>query len=215
MIRRRRRRCRATHWSCRSMADRWHLGTTHSFVNRVWRSRSSMIRTFKLDRDVVGLYLDCAGQRGGVQLSKKSQIQALEPTLPMKKGHDGPRPTTLFAALEVASGKVIGRTYRKHRHQEVLPARGRQGGARGSGDPHRARPTRPTSTQGAELDRAEEAHLPALHATSASWANLVERFFATLTGKQIRRGVFTSVPHLEKCLRECRWCGRNRSARSW
>ena len=134
----------ATHWSCRSMAR--HLGTTHSFVNRVWRShglKPHLIRTFKLSndprfeeklQDVVWLYLDPPDNAAVFSFDEKSQIQALDrtqpglPMKPMKKGrggtmtHDYKRhgTTTLFAALEVASGKVIGRTYRKHRHQEVL-----------------------------------------------------------------------------------------------
>ena len=216
----------ATHWSCRSMAR--HLGTTHSFVNRVWRAhglKPHLIRTFKLSndprfeeklRDVVGLYLDPPENAAVFSFDEKSQIQALDrtqPGLPMKKGrcgtmtHDYKRhgTTSLFAALDMATGKVIGRTYRRHRHQEVL------------------RFLR-------EIDKAvpkdQEIHLVldnyATHKhekvrkwigrkkrvflhftpTSSSWANMVERFFALLTEKQIRRGAFTSVPQLEKCLRE-------------
>ena len=131
----------ATHWSCRSMA--WHLNTTHSFVNRVWRAhglKPHLIRTFKLSndprfeeklRDVVGLYLDPPHNAAVFSFDEKSQIQALDrtqPGLPMKKGrcatmtHDYKRhgTTTLFAALNMATGEVIGKTYRKHRHQEVL-----------------------------------------------------------------------------------------------
>ena len=178
----------ATHWSCRSMAR--HLSTTHSFVNRVWRShglKPHPIRTFKLSndprfeeklQDVVGLYLDPPENAAVFSFDEKSQIQALDrtqPGLPMKKGrggtmtHDYKRhgTTTLFAALEVASGKVIGRTYRKHRHQEVLRFLREVDKAvpRGPGDPHRARQLRdPQAREGAELDRAEAAHLPALHA---------------------------------------------------
>ena len=131
----------ATHWSCRSMAR--HLNTTHSFVNRVWRAhglKPHLIRTFKLSndprfeeklRDVVGLYLDPPHNAAVFSFDEKSQIQALDrtqPGLPMKKGrcatmtHDYKRhgTTTLFAALNMATGEVIGKTYRKHRHQEVL-----------------------------------------------------------------------------------------------
>ena len=131
----------ATHWSCRSMAR--HLNTTHSFVNRVWRAhglKPHLIRTFKLSndprfeeklRDVVGLYLDPPRNAAVFSFDEKSQIQALDrtqPGLPMKKGrcatmtHDYKRhgTTTLFAALNMATGEVIGKTYRKHRHQEVL-----------------------------------------------------------------------------------------------
>ena len=131
----------ATHWSCRLMAR--HLNTTHSFVNRVWRAhglKPHLIRTFKLSndprfeeklRDVVGLYLDPPHNAAVFSFDEKSQIQALDRTQPglaMKKGrcatmtHDYKRhgTTTLFAALNMATGEVIGKTYRKHRHQEVL-----------------------------------------------------------------------------------------------
>ena len=115
----------ATHWSCRSMAR--HLGTTHSFVNRVWRAhglKPHLVRTFKLSkdprfeeklRDVVGLYLDPVHNAAVFSFDEKSQIQALDrtpPGLPMKKGrcetmtHDYKRhgTTTLFAALNVSTG---------------------------------------------------------------------------------------------------------------
>ena len=131
----------ATHWSCRSMAR--HLDTTHSLVNRVWRShglKPHLIRTFKLSndkrfeeklQDVVGLYLDPPENAAVFSFDEKSRIQALDrtqPGLPMKRGragtmtHDYERhgTTSLFAALDMATGEVIGRTYRRHRHQEVL-----------------------------------------------------------------------------------------------
>ena len=130
----------ATHL-CRSMAR--HLGTTQSFVSRVWRAhgmKPHLIRTIKLSneprfeeklRDVVGLYLDPLHNAGWLSYDERRQIQALDPTqpgLPMKKGrcktmtHDYKRhgTTTLFAAVIVATGEVIGKTYRKHRHHEVL-----------------------------------------------------------------------------------------------
>ena len=216
----------ATHWSCRSMAR--HLGTTHSFVNRVWRShglKPHLIRTFKLSsdprfeeklRDVVGLYLDPPDNAAVFSFDEKSQIQALDrtqPGLPMKKGrggtmtHDYKRhgTTTLFAALEVASGKVIGRTYRKHRHQEVLRFLREVDRAVPPGQEiHIVLDNYATHKHEKVLGWIERKKRVFLHftPTSASWANLVERFFATLTDKRIRRGVFTSVPHLEQCLRE-------------
>ncbi|MCY4378061.1 MAG: IS630 family transposase [Spirochaetaceae bacterium] len=216
----------ATHWSCRSMAR--HLGTTHSFVNRVWRShglKPHLIRTFKLSndphfeeklQDVVGLYLDPPENAVVFSFDEKSQIQALDrtqPGLPMKKGrgttmtHDYKRhgTTTLFAALEVASGKVIGRTYRKHRHQEVLRfLREVDKAVPADQEIHIVLDNYATHKHEKVLDWIERKQRIFLHftPTSASWANLVERFFATLTDKQIRRGVFTSLPHLEKCLRE-------------
>ena len=216
----------ATHWSCRSMAR--HLGTTHSFVHRVWRShglKPHLIRTFKLSsdprfeeklQDVVGLYLDPPENAAVFSFDEKSQIQALDrtqPGLPMKKGragtmtHDYKRhgTTTLFAALEVASGKVIGRTYRRHRHQEVLMfLREVDKAVPADQEIHIVLDNYATHRHEKVQDWIERRKRIFLHftPTGASWANLVERFFATLTDKQIRRGVFTSVPHLEECLRE-------------
>ena len=216
----------ATHWSCRSMAR--HLGTTHSFVNRVWRAhglKPHLIRTFKLSndprfeeklRDVVGLYLDPPQNAAVFSFDEKSQIQALDrtqPGLPLKKGrcttmtHDYKRhgTTTLFAALDMATGKVIGKTYRKHRHQEVLRFLREVDKAVPKGQEiHIVLDNYATHKHEKVLGWIERKKRIFLHftPTSASWANMVERFFAVLTQKQIRRGVFTSVPQLEKCLRE-------------
>ena len=216
----------ATHWSCRSMA--WHLNTTHSFVNRVWRAhglKPHLIRTFKLSndprfeaklRDVVGLYLDPPHNAAVFSFDEKSQIQALDrtqPGLPMKKGrcatmtHDYKRhgTTTLFAALNMATGEVLGKTYRKHRHQEVLMfLREVEKTVPKDQEIHIVLDNYATHKHEKVLAWIERKKRIFLHfiPTSASWANLVERFFAILTQKQIRRGVFTSVPHLEKCLRE-------------
>ena len=216
----------ATHWSCRSMAR--HLNTTHSFVNRVWRAhglKPHLIRTFKLSndprfeeklRDVVGLYLDPPHNAAVFSFDEKSQIQALDrtqPGLPMKKGrcatmtHDYKRhgTTTLFAALNMATGEVLGKTYRKHRHQEVLMfLREVERTVPKDQEIHIVLDNYATHKHDKVLAWIERKKRIFLHfiPTSASWANLVERFFAILTQKQIRRGVFTSVPHLEKCLRE-------------
>ena len=216
----------ATHWSCRSLAR--HLGTTRSFVNRVWRAhglKPHLIRTFKVSndprfeeklRDVVGLYLDPPRNAVVFSFDEKSQIQALDrtqPGLPIKKGrgatmtHDYKRhgTTTLFAALNVATGEVIGRTYRRHRHQEVLRfLREVEKTVPRDQEIHLVLDNYATHKHEKVLAWIERRKRVFLHftPTSASWANLVERFFAVLTDKQIRRGVFTSVPHLEKCLRE-------------
>ena len=216
----------ATHWSCRSMAR--HLNTTHSFVNRVWRAhglKPHLIRTFKLSndprfeeklRDVVGLYLDPPHNAAVFSFDEKSQIQALDrtqPGLPMKKGrcatmtHDYKRhgTTTLFAALNVATGEVIGKTYRKHRHQEVLRfLREIEKTVPKEQEIHIVLDNYSTHKHEKVLAWIERKKRIFLHfiPTSTSWANLVERFFATLTQKQVRRGVFTSVPQLERCLRE-------------
>ena len=216
----------ATHWSCRSMAR--HLGTTHSFVHRVWRAhglKPHLVRTFKLSsdprfeeklQDVVGLYLDPPENAVVFSFDEKSQIQALDrtqPELPIKKGrcgtmtHDYKRhgTTSLFAALNVATGEVVGRTYRKHRHQEVLRfLREIDKSVPKGQDIHIVLDNYATHRHEKVLGWIERKKRVYLHftPTSASWANLVERFFAMLTEKQIRRGVFTSVPHLEKRLRE-------------
>ena len=216
----------ATHWSCRSMAR--HLETTHSFVNRVWRAhglKPHLIRTFKLSndprfeeklRDVVGLYLDPPENAVVFSFDEKSQIQALDRTRPgllMKNGrggtmtHDYKRhgTTTLFAALNIATGEVVGKTYRKHRHQEVLRfLREVDKTVPKDQEIHIVLDNYAMHKHEKVLRWIERKKRVFLHftPTSASWANLVERFFAMLTDKQIRRGVFTSVPHLEKRLRE-------------
>ena len=216
----------ATHWSCRSLAR--HLGTSHSFVNRVWRAhglKPHLVRTFKVSndprfeeklRDVVGLYLDPPHNAVVFSFDEKSQIQALDrtqPGLPIKKGrcstmtHDYKRhgTTTLFAASNVATGEVIGRTYRQHRHQEVLRfLREVERAVPRGQEIHIVLDNYATHKHEKVLAWIERSKRVFLHftPTSASWANLVERFFAILTQNHIRRGVFTSVPHLEKCLRE-------------
>ena len=147
---------------------------------------------------------------------EKSQIQALDrtqPGLPMKKGrcatmtHDYKRhgTTTLFAALNMATGEVLGKTYRRHRHQEVLRfLQEVEKTVPKDQEIHIVLDNYATHKHEKVLGWIERKKRIFLHftPTSASWVNLVERFFAILTDKQIRRGVFTSVPHLEKCLRE-------------
>ncbi len=216
----------ATHWSCRSLAR--HLGTTHSFVNRVWRAhglKPHLIRTFKLSndprfeeklRDVVGLYLDPPHNAAVFSFDEKGQIQALDrtqPGLPMKKGrcetmtHDYKRhgTTTLFAALNIATGEVIGKIYRQHRHQEVLRfLREIDKAVPREQEIHIVLDNYATHKHEKVLTWIERKKRIFLRftPTSTSWVNLVERFFAMLTHKQIHRGVFTSVPDLERCLRE-------------
>ena len=194
----------------------------------MWRAhglKPNLIRTFKLSndprfeeklRDVVGLYLDPPHNAAVFSFDEKSQIQALDrtqPGLPMKQGrcatmtHDYKRhgTTTLFAALNMATGEVIGKTYRKHRHQEVLMfLREVEKTVPKEQEIHIVLDNYATHKHEKVLAWIERKKRVFLHfiPTSASWANLVERFFGILTQKQIRRGVFTSVPHLEKCLRE-------------
>jgi transposase len=216
----------ATHWSCRSMAR--HVNTTHSFVNRVWRAhglKAHLIRTFKLSndprfeeklRDVVGLYLDPPHNAAVFSFDEKSQIQALDrtqPGLPMKKGrcatmtHHYKRhgTTTLFAASNMVTDELIGKTCRKHRHQEVLRFLCEiENSVPKEQEIHIVLDNYATHKHEKVLTWIERKKRIFLHfiPTSAPWVNLVERFFAILTQNQIRRGVFTSVPHLDKCLRE-------------
>ena len=203
----------ATHWSCRSMAR--HLNTTHSFVNRVWRAhglKPHLIRTFTLSsdprfeeklRDPVALYLDPPHNAAVFSFDEKSQIQALDrtqPGLPMKKGrcatmtHDYKRHVTtrLFAALNMATGEVIGKTYRKHRHQEVLRfLREVDKTVPKEQEIHIVLDNYATHKHDKVLAWIERKKRVFLHfiPTSASWGNLVDRFFGILTQKQIRRGV--------------------------
>ena len=216
----------ATHWSCRSMAR--VAGTTHSFVHRVWRSsglKPHLVRTFKVStdphfeeklQDVVGLYLNPPENAAVFSFDEKSSIQALDrtqPGLPLKKGrcgtmtHDYKRhgTTSLFVALEVASGKVIGQTYKHHRHQEVLRfLRQVEKAVPKEQEIHIILDNYATHKHSKVMAWVERQKRVFLHftPTSASWLNLVERFFRTLTEKQIRRGVFYSVQDLERCLKE-------------
>ena len=209
-----------THWSCRSMAT--VAGISPATVQRVWSARGlkpHLVKTFKLSNDpyfeeklidVVGLYLNPPEQAVVLCMDEKSQIQALDrsqPSLPMKKGrvltmtHDDKRhgTTTLFAALNVLTGTVIGECRPRHRHEEFLKFL------------RKIDREVPTSLQvHLILDNyATHQHPdvknwlakhPRFHLhftpTSSSWLNLVERWFRDITDKAIRRGVFPSVPDL-------------------
>mgnify|MGYP001602223147 FL=1 len=210
----------ATHWSCRSMAKAQDVSP--ATVQRIWSARGlkpHLIETFKLSHDpafedklidVVGLYLNPPDKAVVLCMDEKSQIQALDrsqPGLPMKKGragtmtHDYKRngTTTLFAALNVLEGTVIGQCLPRHRHQEFLAF---------------LRRIDRTVPRGLAihliLDNYQTHKHPAVRAwlakharfhlhftpTSSSWLNLVERWFRDLTDKAIRRGIFPSVPTL-------------------
>ncbi len=216
----------ATHWSTRTLAA--HLGTNASTVARIWRAhglKPHRVESFKLSNDphfiekledIVGLYLDPPEHALVLCCDEKTQIQALDrtqPGLPLKRGrgetmtHDYKRNgvTTLFAALNAATGKVLSMTDQLHRHQEWL---------------------RFLKTINRQTPKSKELHLivdnyathkhpdvlawlakhPRFHMhftpTSSSWLNMVERFFRDITGKRIRRGVFTSVPDLEAAINE-------------
>jgi transposase len=215
----------ATHWSTRSLARK--CGMSQSAVSRIWRAfalQPHRSETFKLSRDplfvekvrdIVGLYLHPPDRALVLCVDEKAQIQALDrtqPLLPMRPGqverrtHDYERhgTTSLFAALDLASGRVIGECHRRHRGvefrqfldtvDEAVPA---------PLDVHLILDN--YGTHKTPLIRRWLARHPRYHLhftpTSASWLNLVERWFATLTERQLRRGVHRSTRELETALK--------------
>jgi len=216
----------ATHWSTRSMAKT--TGLTQSMVSRIWRAfglQPHRQETFKLStdpefvaktRDVVGLYLDPPTKAMVLCVDEKSQIQALDrtqPVLPLAPGiaerrtHDFERhgTTTLFAALDIATGKVIGRLQRRHRGKEFLKfLRTIEANVPTELDIHLIMDN--YGTHKTPAVRAWFARHPRFHVhftpTSASWLNQVERWFSTLTMKQIRRGTHRSTWQLEQAIRD-------------
>ena len=216
----------ATHWSTRTLAAA--LGTTHSMVNRVWQAnglKPHLNRTFKLSNDprfiekvvdVVGLYLNPPEHALVLCCDEKSQIQALDrtqPGLPIKKGrcgtmtHDYKRngTTTLFAALELAEGKLIGTCMPRHRHQEWLKFL-KLIDAQTPADVELHLIADNYHTHKHEKVQRWLAKHPRFHMhfipTSSSWLNLVERWFREITDKRIRRGVFRSVRELTEAIME-------------
>jgi transposase len=214
----------ATHWSTRSLAK--ELGISQSMVHRVWKAnglKPHLARTFKVSNDphfveklidVVGLYLDPPEHALVLCADEKSQIQALDrtqPGLPLKKGrcgtmtHDYKRngTTTLFAAINVAEGRLIGKCMKRHRHQEWIKF---------------------LKLIDAETPTELDLHLivdnyathkhpkvkswlkrhPRFHVhftpTSSSWLNLIERWFREITDKRIRRGTFDNVKQLQQAI---------------
>jgi transposase len=209
-----------THWSCRSMAAR--AGVSAATVQRIWAARGlapHRVETFKLSNDprfeeklvdVVGLYLNPPENAIVLCMDEKSQIQALDrsqPSLPIKPGragtmtHDYKRhgTTTLFAALNVLTGSVIGQCLPRHRHIEFLkflrkidrevPKRLRIHLILDNYATH----NHPTVRAWLSKHPRFELHFTP---TSSSWLNMVEIFFSQLTDKAIRRGIFHSVPDL-------------------
>jgi len=209
----------STHWSVRRLAGA--TGISPTTVHRIWRDhklRPHQVRSFKFSKDprlaekivdVVGLYLDPPKGALVLCVDEKTQIQALDrtqATLPMKPGkaarmtHDYKRngTTSLYAALEIASGGVTGACYPKHRHQEFLAFLNQI---------VRAYPRRPlhvvldnSSTHSTPevtrwLARHRRVHFH-FTPTSASWMNMVEIWFSILTNQQVRRGVYRDVPEL-------------------
>lgn len=210
----------ATQWSCRTMAQR--QGVSKATINRIWQShglKPHLVEGFKLSRDprflekltdVVGLYLNPPEKALVLCVDEKSQIQALDrtqPGLPLKKGrcgtmtHDYKRngTTTLFAALELTQGKVIGQCYARHRHQEFLRFLKRLDSEFPIGmNLHLVMDNYGTHKHPKVRDWLERhpRFVPHFVPTSSSWLNLIERWFGELTGKRIRRGVFVSVEDL-------------------
>jgi len=210
----------ATHWSTRTMARA--TGISEASVRRIWRAhglKPHLIKTFKLSNDpqfaekledIVGLYLNPPEHALVLSLDEKSQIQALDrtqPGLPLKPGrgqtmtHDYKRngTATLFAALNAADGEVYGLCQERHRHQEwlkflrlldqTLPSHLEIHGICDNYATHKH----------PKVQRWLERH-PRFHMhftpTSASWLNMVERFFRDLTQNQLRRGVFRDLEEL-------------------
>jgi len=209
----------STHWSVRRLAAA--TGSSPTTVHRIWREhklKPHQVRSFKFSKDpqltekivdVVGLYM--APPKGALVLcvDEKTQIQALDgtqPTLPIKPGkaarmtHDSKRngTTSLYAALEIATGEVTGSCYPQHRHQEFLAF---------LNELIRAYPRKPlhvvldnSSTHSthevkAWLERHTRVHFH-FTPTSASWMNMVEIWFSILTTQQVRRGAYHDVSEL-------------------
>lgn len=213
-----------THWSTRTLAAK--LGTNPMFVSRVWRDnglKPHLVKTFKVSNDpkfeekladVVGLYLNPPNNAVVFCVDEKTSIQALDrtqPGLPMKKGragtmtHDYKRngTSTLFAALNVSTGEVIGECKQRHRHQEFLSF---------------LKTVEKQTPEDLQLHIIVDNYSTHKHQkvknwlrrnkritlhfipTSSSWLNLVERFFGLITEKAIKRGVFSSVKDLEEKL---------------
>ena len=213
-----------TRWSERTMAAK--AGIAPSSVHKIWKAhglKPHLVKTFKLSRDpdfvdkvedVVGLYLNPPDKALVLCVDEKSQIQALDrtqPGLPMKKGragtmtHDDKRhgTTTLFAALNMLDGTVIGQCMPRHRHQEFRRFLKRIDKQTPAGlDLHLILDNYATHKTAA-VRRWLENH-PRFHLhftpTSASWLNMVERFLAEITNQRIRRGTFKSVADLETAI---------------
>lgn len=214
----------ATHWSTRTLAQ--HLGISRNMVQRVWKANNikpHLFRSFKVSNDkqfveklvdVVGLYLDPPERAIVLCCDEKSQIQALDrtqPGLPIKKGrcgtmtHDYVRngTTSLFAALDVAAGRLIGSCMGQHRHQEwiaflkLIDQQTPQNLDLHIIADNYATHKHPKVKVWLKRHRRFHMHFTP---TSASWLNLVERWFREITDKRIRRGVFKSVRELKDAI---------------
>jgi transposase len=210
----------ATHWSTRSMARA--TGLSAAMIGRIWRRhgvKPHRVKRFKLSNDpqfaekvedIVGLYLRPPEHALVLSVDEKSQIQALDrtqPGLPLKKGrcgtmtHDYKRhgTTTLFAALSVLDGTVISECMDRHRHQEWLRFLNRIDRETPADKQIHLVVDNYATHKHPKVQRWFQRH-PRFHAhftpTSASWLNMIERFFRDLTVNRVRRGVFRSVPDL-------------------
>jgi transposase len=195
-------------------------GVSKSTINNIWQAhqlKPHRVKTFKLSRDpkflekmtdVIGLYLNPPEQAIVLCVDEKSQIQALDrtqPGLPIKKdrcgtGHKRNGTTTLFAALEVLQGKVIGQCHQRHRHQEFLKfLRTLDQEFPGKVPLHLVMDNYGTHKHEKVRNWLKRHPRFVLHfvPTSSSWLNLVERWFGHLDQKAIRRGVFRSVEELK------------------
>jgi len=208
-----------THWSARRLAKQ--VGVSHATVHRIWQAydlKPHRVETFKFSRDpqlrekvvdIVGLYLNPPEQALVLGVDEKSQIQALQrtqPLLQMRPGqierhtHDYKRngTTTLFAALNIATGEVIGECHPRHRHQEFLRFLNQLNREVPDKELHLILDNYGTHKQGNVekwLEKHKRFHLH-FTPTGASWMNMVEIWFGILTNQAIRRGSFDSVAHL-------------------
>jgi len=216
----------ATHWSTRTMAKA--QGISEATVRRIWKKHNlkpHLTKTFKLSTDknfvqklydIVGLYLNPPDKSLVLCVDEKSQIQALErtqPSLPIKKGrcgtytHDYKRngTTTLFAALSMLDGKVIGDCMPRHRHHEFIRFLKKIDSQTDFGLNLHLIVDNYSTHKHPQVKSWLESH-PRFHLhftpTSASWLNLVERFFAEITNKRIRRGSFNNVKTLINAINE-------------
>jgi len=213
----------ATHWSPRRLAR--EVGLPHATVHRIWQKyglQPHRVQTFKFSTDpefttkladIVGLYIDPPERAMVLCVDEKSQIQALnrtQPLLPMRPGlparmtHDYQRhgTTSLFAALEVASGKVRGRCYPRHTHVEFIAflkflAKRYRGRELHLICDNYGTHKHPQVQEWLKLHPNFHLHFTP---TSASWLNLVERWFALITTQAIRRGSFESLNRLERAI---------------
>jgi transposase len=218
----------ATHWSTRALAR--DLGLSQTAVARIWRAfglKPHLRESFKLStdpffvekvRDIVGLYLAPPEKALVVCVDEKSQVQALDRTQPTqpalpgraeKATHDYVRhgTTSLFAALNVATGRVIGECHRRHRHQEFVTFLDRLDAdlVREPGTAiHVVMDNYGTHKHPRVRDwfARHPEFVPHFTPTSSSWLNQVERFFAQITDRRIRRGSFRSVPELERAIED-------------